>query len=99
MFTKEHLLQVIAEVPSEFSLEELAALLSQPRSAMANPTPPQATDWEYYTSPAAQALYARFSASPALLSLRGIASVLPAADLDKTAKDWEAERIQAKYGL
>lgn len=97
MFTKEHL---FAEVPNEFSLEELAAILNKPHSTAADArfssppaslTPAQAAEWTYYTSPEAKALYARFSASPALLALRGVASQLPADDLHKTAKDWEAE--------
>ena len=111
MFTKEHLLQAMAQVPDEFSLEELAAILSQARPATASvrlPSPfanfilsqaDQAAERAYYTSPEAKTVYAKFSASPALRALRGIASQLSAEDLGKTAKDWEAERIQAKYGL
>ena len=106
MFTKEHLLQVIAEVPNEFSLEELAAILNQPRhTATTEPISPvnlilaSANEWAYYMSPEAKALYASFAASPSLVALRGIASQLPANDLRKTAQEWEAERIQAKYEL
>lgn|GEM_PF-2910158 len=108
MFTKERLLQVIAEVPSEFSLEELATILNQPRSTAASESGvslpanlllASANEWAHYVSPVAKALYIKHSASPTLLALRGIASQLPADELHKNAHEWEAERIQAKYGL
>lgn len=107
MFTKEHLLQVIAEVPSEFSLEELAAILNQPRPAaskvqlspISHPILAQANEWAYYTSPAAQAAYAKFPSSPNVRALRGIVAKLSPTDMQKTAQEWEAERIKEKYGV
>lgn len=106
MFTKAHLLQVIAEVPSEFSLEELAAILNQPRPAasggqLSSPSQSivaQANEWAYYTSPAAQATYTKFPSSPNVRALRGIVPRLSPADMQKTAQEWEAERIKEKYG-
>jgi hypothetical protein len=107
MFTKERLLQVITEVPSEFSLEELATILNQPQPTTAGASGvslaadllASANEWAHYMSPVAKALYTNYSASPTLLALQGIASQLPADDLRKNAHEWEAERIQAKYGL
>jgi len=110
MFTKEQLLQIMPEVPAEFSIEELEAILNQPRPAAAPPaytlpprpanlTPEEAAEWDYYTSPEAQALYTKFPVSPAIRALQGIAAHLSPEDLKKSAKEWEAERINQKYGL
>jgi len=110
MFTKEQLLQIMPEVPAEFSIEELEAILKQSRPAAAPPayvlpprptnlTPEEAAEWDYYTSPEAQALYNKFPVSPEVSSLRGIAAGLSPEDIKKSAKEWEAERIWEKYGL
>lgn len=108
MFTKEQLLQIMPEVPAEFSIEELEGILSQPRPTVppayilpprpANLTPEEAAEWDYYTSPEAQALYNKFPISPAIEALAGS---LKFSDEDKrkSAKEWEAERIKAKYSL
>ena len=87
MFTKEHLLQIMPELPAEFSLEELEAILKQPRPAAppAHPAPPrpthlspeEAAEWDYYTSPEAQALYNRFPVSPEVAALRGSLKLPP----------------------
>lgn len=109
MYTKEQLLQSIPDVPAKFSIEELAAILNRPRSAQP-PTPtynlarpanltPEAAEWDYYTSPEAQAIYARFPpVSPEIEALRGIIK-LREEDQKKTAQEWRAEAIQTKYGL
>lgn len=109
MFTKEQLLQIIPDVPNEFSIEDLLAILNRPRpekavaaafpTRPANLTPEEAADWERYTSPEALALYAKFPISPEVAALRGIAANLSPADLQKSAKEWEVERIREKYGL
>lgn len=110
MFTKEQLLQAMPNVPAEFSLEDLEAILNRPQSLKpttsvpfperpANLTPKEAADWNYYTSPEAMALYAKFPISPEVAALRGIAANLSPTDLKKSAKEWEAERIREKYGI
>lgn len=109
MFTKEQLLQIIPDVPNEFSIEDLLAILNRPRPEQpiaaafptrpANLSPEEAADWDYYTSPEALALYAKFPISPEVNRLRGIAANLSPADLRKSAKEWEAERIREKYGV
>ena len=109
MFTKEQLLRIMPEVPAEFSIEELEAILKQPRPAAAPPayvlpprpanlTPEEAAEWDYYTSPEAQALYNRFPVSPRVAALSGIIKLSPE-DQKKSAQEWEAERIKAKYGV
>jgi hypothetical protein len=110
MFTKEQLLQAIPDVPAEFSLEDLKAILNWP--PLHNPTnsapfserpvkltPEEAADWNRYTSPETMALYAKFSISPEIAALRGIAANLSPADLKKSAKEWEAERMWEKCGV
>ncbi len=83
MFTREQLLRIMPEVPAEFSIKELGAILKQPRLAAAPPTyvlpprpanltPEEAAEWDYYTSPEAQALYNRFPVSPRVAALSGI---------------------------
>ncbi len=87
MYTKEQLLQSIPDVPVEFSIAELEAILNRPHPAApaasaaapsrpANLTPAEATDWDYYASPEALALYAemaaKFPASAAVKGLHGI---------------------------
>ena len=64
----------------------------------ANLTPEEAADWDYYTSPEAQAIYARFPLSPEVEALRGIIK-LSAEDQQKTDKEWRAEAIREKYDL
>lgn len=113
MYTKEQLLQSIPDLPVEFSIAELEAILNRPHpaapaaSAAASPrpadlTPAQAAEWDYYTSPEALALYAdmaaKFPASAAVRGLHGSVK-LSEADKRKSAKEWRAEAMQEKYGL
>lgn len=107
MFTKKQLLQAIPDVPAEFSLAELETILNRPHlpattSFSVRPATPATTeiiDLDRYMSPEALALYAKFPISPGIAALRGIAANLPLADLQKSAKEWEAERIREKYGV
>lgn len=84
---------------------ETAAVFPTPADSVYNPvrpanlTPEEAAKWNYYTSPEAQALYARFPpVSVEVAALRGSLKLRPE-DQKKTAKEWRAEAIQEKYGL
>ena len=109
MFTKEQLLQIMPEVPAEFSIEELEAILKQPRPAAAPPayvlpprpanlTPEETAEWDYYTSPEAQALYNRFPVSPEVAALRGSLK-LPPGDEHKSYDELRWEGMREKYQL
>lgn len=98
MFTKEQLLHAIPDVPAEFSLAELEAILNRPQLPAALATS-ETIDQERYTPPEALALYTAFPVSPKIAALRGVAANLPPADLQKSPKEWEAERIREKYGV
>ena len=106
MFTKEQLLQAIPDIPAEFSLAELEAVLSRPRPQPgttapprpANLTPDEAADWDYYTSPEAQALYARFPVSPKVAALRGSLK-LASGDEHKSYDELRWEAMREKYLL
>ncbi|AMR29144.1 hypothetical protein A0257_19965 [Hymenobacter psoromatis] len=108
MFTKEQLLQIMPEVPAEFSIEELEAILKQPQPAAppayvlpprpANLTPQEAAEWDYYTSPEAQALYNKFPVSPAVAALRGSLKLKPE-DEHKSYDELRWEAMRTKYHL
>lgn len=108
MYTKQQLLQALPNVPATFSLSELAALLSRPQPAPqpepvkapprpASLTPEEAAAWDYYTSPQALALYTKFPVSDSVKNLHGIIQ-LPETEKWKTATEWRAEAIRAKFG-
>lgn len=84
---KEQLLEAIPQVPAEFSIEDLEAILNQPQPSKsidsvvfperpANITPEEAADWDRYTSPEAMALYTKFAIPTEIASLHGIAANL-----------------------
>ncbi len=106
MYTKQQLQAAIAQVPDEFSLVELEAILNQRTETAStvlpkrpdNLTPEQAAEWEYYTSPEALALYHRFPVSPELQALQGIIK-LSAVDQQKSYAELREEALKEKYGI
>lgn len=88
MLTLEKLTAAAQELPAEFSLGQLVDKL-----LAANESVPTATS--YAEQPAANQ---GDSVSP-IESIFGIAAGLSEADRQKSAKEWEAERIREKYGV
>ncbi|NML64695.1 hypothetical protein HHL22_05700 [Hymenobacter sp. RP-2-7] len=110
MLTLEKLTAAAQELPAEFSLGQLVDKLLVQDKSQQQLVPPEFTagtatqaqrdpEATRYTSPEAAALYAKFPVPPSLHALRGIAAGLSLADRQKSAQEWEAERIQEKYGL
>lgn len=106
MLTLEKITTAIKDLPTEFSLDQLVDRLRrlEQQLELQNPVEPAkspAAEYEptRYTSPEALALYAKFPASPSLRALRGIAAGLPPELAQRSAKEWEAARIEEKYGL
>lgn len=110
MLTLEKLTAAAQELPAEFSLGQLVDKLLVQEQSPQQPVPAEFTasaaaqaqgdpEASRYTSPEAAALYAKIPVPPLLHALRGIAAGLAPADTQKSAKEWEAERIREKYGL
>ena len=84
---------------------ETAAVSPAPADSVYNPvrpanlTPEEAAEWDYYTSPEAQALYARFPPMSAeVAALRGSLKLRPE-DARKSYDELRYEALRDKYGL
>lgn len=110
MLTLEKVTAAARELPPEFSLHQLVDKLEQletsepalatymPPPRPDNLTPEEAAEWDYYTSPEAQALYNRFPVSDAVRALRGSIKLKPE-DEHKSYDELRWEAMKEKYGL